>query len=233
MKISFCFLLVFCCVAIVTAQEKPIDKTEFDAVVAGGNNHHLRWKDEKYRMTVSTSSKTIGRPQTDWSSKLIVEHGSANEKRTVSTSSFGGKHNKTQEAILIGKRKYTRSGDEPWTQKGDEPPRPETKAPESATESLERVAEYRYLGKENLAGRATDIYQKTEHQTKVRKNNGESIESDVKSTYWFGEDGALLKNEYRSESRSATFTTQTLIIMEWTIDPSIVISEPVVTPAKP
>jgi len=234
MKISVCLVLLSCCVAIVTAQDKVIDKTEFDAVVAAGNNHYLRWKDEKYRMTVSTSSKMTGRHQTDWSSKIIMDIGSPTEKRTVSTSSFGDKPNPTQEAIMIGKRKYARSGNGPWTQKADGPPPVQAEAPsESTTQLLETVAEYRYLGKENLAGRATDIYQKTEHQTKVNKKNGENIESDTKGTYWFGEDGALLKNEYRSESRSATQTTQTQVIIEWAIDPSIVITEPLVAPTKP
>ena len=228
-------MLVFCCVAIATAQEKVIDKTEFDALVASGNNHQIRWKDEKYRMTVSTSSKAIGRPQNDWSSKMIFEFGSANEKRTVSASSFGGKPNPTQEAILIGKWKYARSGDNSWTRGLNEPSRTraEAEAPPGTSELIGAVTEYRYLGKSNLAGGQADVYQKIEHQTKVNKKNGENIESDAKATYWFGEDGALLKNEFRTESRSATFSTQTLIIMDWAIDPSIVITEPVVTPAKP
>ena len=235
MKISVCFVLLFCCVATVTAQEKVIDKTEFDALVASGNNHQIRWKDEKYRMTVSTSSKAIGRPQTDWSSKMIFEFGSANEKRTVTASTFGGKPNPIQEAILIGNWKYTRSGNNSWSRGSNEPSRTQAnaEAPVAPSELIGAVLEYRYLGKSNLAGRQVDVYQRTERAAKVSKKTGEDIDSDAKATYWFGEDGALLKNEFRSESRSATLTTQTLIIMEWAIDPSIVITEPVIAPEKP
>ena len=233
MKISASLVVVLCCVAIAAAQERTIDKTEFDALVASGNNHNLRWKDEKYRMTVSTSSKASGRPQNDWASKFFVERVPTKESRTVTSSTFGGKASPTQESIVVGKWIYTRLGTDPWSRKESKPSGGRAETTESIQEMIGSTAEYRYLGKENLAGRATDIYQKTEHQTKVNKKNGESVESEVKSTYWFGEDGAVLKNEYRSENRSATLTSQTLIIMEWEIDPSIVITEPVLAPVKP
>jgi hypothetical protein len=234
MKISICFVLVLCCAAIVSAQEKVIDKSEFDALVASGNNHNVRWKDEKYRLNLTTSTKGTGRMQTDYSSKTIFEFASPTEKRTVTNSSFGGKPNPVGEAILIGKWKYTRSGNNPWTRKADEQESNfKGEAPEGVIQPLDSVAEYRYLGKENLAGRATDIYQKIEHQKKVNSKNGETMASEVKSTYWFGEDGALLKNEYRSETRSPSLTWQTIVIMEWTLDPSIVITEPSVTGDKP
>jgi hypothetical protein len=233
MKILLCFVLLFWCVASVTGQEKVIDKSEFDAVVAEGNNHYLRWKDEKYRMTVLTSSKVIGRPQTDSSSKMIIEFASPEEKRTVRTSTFGGKPNPIHESILIGKWMYTLVGPDSWTRKEYEPSRAPADAPESPFQTLGTAADYRYLGREQLGGKTANVYRKTERQTKVNQKNGENTESDAKSTYWFGEDGALLKNEYRSESRSASLTIHTLVVLEWAIDPSIVITEPTVTPLKP
>jgi len=236
MKILVCFVLLSCCVAIVAAQEKVIDKTEFDAVVAEGNKILVRRKGEKYRMTITTSAKIIGRSQNDWSSKAISEFGSADQTHHIYASTFGGKARPTTEAIVIGKWQYTRSGTDPWIRKEYEPDQPQAHVAlptESPYQTIETVADYKYLGKENLGGRPANVYQKIERQTKVDKKNGENAESETKATYWFTEDGTMLKNEHRSGLRSATMTTQNLIILEWALDPSIVITEPDVAPSKP
>jgi len=234
MKISASLVFILCCVAIVAAQERIIDKTEFDALVASGNNHYFRWKDEKYRMSLFTSSKINGRPQTDWSSKMIHEHGAPNEIRLVSSSTFGGKPTSSQESIFFGKWNYSRVENGGWSRKEREAPsRGREETPESTNQLVKTDAEYKYLGKEILAGRPVDVYQKTERRTGVNSNNGENVDSDIKATYWFGGDGVMLKKEFRSENRSATLTMQTLMIIEWAIDPSIVVTEPVITPAKP
>jgi len=236
MKISFCFVLVFCCVAIVAAQEKIIDKSEFDAVVAESNKILVRGKNEKYRMTVTTSAKIIGRTQNDWSSKTISEYVSANRTRSVYDSTFGGKPTPTKEAIVIGEWKYMRAGTDPWSRKANEPTQPQAQPaspPENPFQVIETVAEYKYLGKENLGGRPASVYQKIERQTKVNQKNGENTESETKATYWISEDRTMFKNEYRFASRAASLTTQNLIIMEYAIDPSLVITEPLMTPVNP
>jgi hypothetical protein len=236
MKISFCFVLVFCCVAIVTAQERVIDKSEFDAVVTDSNKTLVRLRNEKYRMTVTTSGKIIGRPKNDWSSKTISEYVSADQTRSIYSSMLGGKENPTKEAIVIGKWRYTRTGTDSWSRKAYEPGQTQAQqAPpyESPFEVIGTVADYKYLGKENLAGRSADVYQRIERQTKVNKKNGENTETETKLTYWVGEDRTLWKSEHRFDSRGATQTTQNMVILEWMSDPSLVITEPVLTPANP
>jgi hypothetical protein len=239
MKILVCFVLLSCCVAIVAAQERVIDKTEFDAVVAEGNKILVRRKGEKYRMTITTSAKIIGRTQNDWSSKAISEFGSDDQTRHhIYASTFGGKARPTTEAIVFGKWEYKRAGTDPWSRKAYEAVQPQTQVqpeplPENPFQVIETVADYRYLGKQSLGAKQANVYQKIERQNKVNKKNGENTESETKATYWFTEDGTMFKNEHRSSSRSATMTTQNLIILEWALDPSIVISEPVLEPAKP
>ena len=56
MKTLFLFVLVLSCAALVPAQERLLDKDEFDAIVNGSYDHKAKWKGEKYRMTVTTSS---------------------------------------------------------------------------------------------------------------------------------------------------------------------------------
>ena len=232
MKISVCFVLVFCFVTIAGAQERVIDKTEFDSAVVAGMAHGRRWKNEKYRWITSTSSKTTGRPQYDWAGKYTFEYISPDVYRNIGSTMLGGKPSAIQESIVVGKWRYSRKGDDPWTRKTHEPSPAQTHAegPENLFETVESVAEYKYLGKEYLAGRATNVFRKTERRTTVNKKNGETREFDGKSTYWFGEDGLALKHEYRGQSRGGTVTgeMQTLVLMEWTIDPSLTINEPVV-----
>jgi hypothetical protein len=239
MKTTLCFIIVFCAVAIGAAQERVIDKTDFDRVVADGNKSLARLKNERYRMTITTSAKIVGRPQSDWSSKSISEYVAADQTRNVHSSMFGGKANPTRELIVLGKWKYARSGTESWTRTAYEPgqtpaqPAAPPPPPDSPYEEIATTADYKYLGKVDLGRRTANAYQRIERQTKVNKKNGENTESVSKATYWFAEDGSMLKNENQFESRAASMTTNNFVSVEWTVDPALVITEPIVTPAKP
>jgi hypothetical protein len=98
---------------------------------------------------------------------------------------------------------------------------------------ISTAVDCRYVGKVDLGGRLVDAYKKTERATKVNKKNGENTEVETKTTYWFGDDGTMLKSEHVSDSRAPSMTARNFIIVEWTIDPSLVITEPTVTAAKP
>jgi hypothetical protein len=220
------FLLVLCCVAIVPAQERIIDQAEFESVVKEGSKHNVRWKGEKYRMTVTTSSKVAGRPQTDYSAKMIFEYGAEKQFRTRATSVFGDKPGVSRETLLLDEILYSRSGDEPWTRKDHVPAEQPAERNETAPPAVVTNTEYRYLGTEQLMNRTTNVYLKSERQTRTDKTTGRSTESDVKVKYWVGSDGTVLKSEYASTNRGAAFTGQTLIVTEWELDPSITFTPP-------
>ena len=229
MKILSCVVLTLCALATVPAQERVMDKTEFETLVSEGQKHPVKWKGEKYRMIVTTSSKAVGRPQTDWASKIIVEYGPAAEHRSVSSSTFGDKANPTQETLRVGNWVYRRSGNEPWTRKEyAESKAPER--PESPVEILETDAQYKYLGPGSLVDKPVHIYVKAERQKKVDKKSGNTIETDSKVTYWVDSSGMVLKLEFTAESRATNVTSQTRVMTLWELDPSISFVAPDIVP---
>ena len=229
MKTLFYLVLVFCCVGIAPAEERVMDKTEFDTMVTEGHNHQLKWKGEKYRMSVTTSSKVVGRPQTDHSSKAIIEYGPSIGSRTLTTSMFGDKPPSTRETVRVGNWVYSRSGNDAWTRKeyvasGSTRESPE----ESPYKLLSSQAEYRYLGPGKLMDKPAQIYVKTERQTKVNQKSGETSETDNKTTYWIDAKGLILKSEFSAEHRGK-ITHLTSVTMEWELDSSIAITVPEIT----
>lgn len=222
-------MLIFSSVIIASAQERVIDKSEFDAMLAGGYGHQLKWKGEKYRMTVTTSSTFEGRPQTDWASKSINEYGTSAETRGIYTSVLGGKPNPTRETLIIGNWVYTRSGSDSWTRKEYVAPGPAKEKEESNYKILSSQAEYRYLGQGKLGDRSARIYVKTERQTKFNQKSGESVETEHENRYWVDATGTIIKNQFNSETRGKS-TTRTSVTMEWELDPSITFTVPEIAP---
>jgi hypothetical protein len=230
MKTLFWILLVFGCAILVPAQERVMDKTEFDAIVTGGYDHKVKWKGEKYRMTVTTSSTVAGRPQTDHSSRNLTEFGSSMETRSIYSTVFGGKPSAPQESMRIGNWSYTRSGNDKWTRKEYVPSSATTKEREESRRKIfSSQAEYKYLGQSTLMDRPAHIYVKTERQTTLNEKSGESAEIESKNTYWVDANGTILKSEFRSETRGKN-TMQTSVIMEWELDTSITFIVPEIVP---
>jgi hypothetical protein len=180
-------------------------------------------------MTVDTSSKTIGRPQTDYSSKMIFEFGPSMESRSTTTSVFGANPAKTWQSMRIGNWVYTRSENDPWTRKEYAAPAPAKESEESPYNVLSSQAEYKSLVQGTLRDRPVQIFVKTERRTEVNKKTGEGSEGESKITYWVDTKGMILKSEYTSERRGK-FTSQTSIIMEWQLDPSITFTAPEIVP---
>jgi hypothetical protein len=199
-------VLVLCCVAIASAQERVIEKAVFDVLVTEGSNHPIRWKGEKYRMTVTTSSKAVGRPQTDWSSKMVVEYGPAKAIRTVTTSAFGGNANPTNESLRLGDWVYVRTGSGPWTRKENVPAASAKEKEEDSLKTLRSQAEYKYLGQERLTDIRVDVYVKTERQTKYNQKNGDNLETNTNTPT-----GSTQKEQSRSTNSSPKHSVRVLL----------------------
>ena len=229
MKKLLSFAFILCCAVIAAAQERVIDKSEFDSLVTSGSRHHVIWKDEKYRMTVTTSSKAAGRPATDWSSKIVIEYGTPGETRSFSSSTFGEKVNPTSETLRVGEWTYSRTGDAAWKKKKYEAPVQKEREP-GPMELIGATTEYKHVGTGTFMDKPVQIYVKNEKATRVSKAKGETTESDVKVTYWIDANGTVLKNEYSSENRGPSVTSRTLITTTWERDPSIKFTVPEITP---
>jgi hypothetical protein len=230
MKTLSWIVLVLCSAALAPAQDRVMDKAEFDAIVSGAYGHQEKWKGEKYRMTVTTSSTVTGRPQTDWSSKTMTEFGPSAETRSIYASVFGGKPATDKESLRIGNWLYMRSGNDAWTRKEYVPSGAAAKeTEESPRKMLSSQVEYRYLGPGTLTGRPAHVYVKTERRTTLNEKSGETAEIESKNTYWVDAKGTILKSEFRSEHRGNN-TMQTSVIMEWELDPSITFNVPEIVP---
>lgn len=207
-----------------------MDKAEFEAIVKGGYDHKAKWKGEKYRLTVTTSSTRAGMPQTDWSSTTITEYGLPAERRSLSTSVFGGKPAVPKESVKIGDWVYTRSGNDAWTRKEYVPSKATAaEKEESSRKILSSQVEYRYLGPSTLSGKPVHVYAKTERRTSLNEKNGETSETESKNMYWVDGKGVFLKTKFTSEHRGKN-TMQTGVIMEWELDPSITFKVPEIVP---
>ena len=231
MRTLLCFVLVISGTVLAAGQERVIEKAAFDALVSEGSQQATRWKDQKYRMTVTTSSKADGRPQTDWSTKLVFEWAPGPAVRTISTSKFGDKTPTRMEAMRLGEWSYYRTGDGPWTRKefvASAKKSEENK--ETSYEILATEVKYQHLGSGRLLNTPVEIYTKTERRTTTGKNNGETMESDLRVTYWIDSSGLILKSEYASDNRGATLVTHTRIVTEWELDPSISFAVPEIAP---
>jgi len=222
-------MFVLCCVVIVPAQERVMEKAEFDKMLADGNSHRLKWAGEKYRMIVTTSSKAIGRPQTDYSSKMIIEHGPSTETRIVNTSVFGANPATTFESIRLGNWLYTRSGGGTWTRKEYAASAASKENDEAEYPVLSSKAEYKYIGEGKLIDKRVQIFSATERTTRINNKTGETWETDSKITYWVDEKGLILKSDYTGDNRRKV-PSQTSVIMEWQLDPSITITAPEIAP---
>jgi hypothetical protein len=170
-----------------------------------------------------------GRPQTDFSSRGVIEVGPSMENRTINSSTFGGKPTPTRESLRIANWVYTRSGNDGWTrmQYSATPTAKETE--ESPFQVLSSQAEYTYLGEGKLMDKPVQIFLKTERQTKVNQKSGEASETESRNKYWIGPNGMVLKSDFIAETRGKT-TSRTTVVMEWQIDPSITFTLPEIFP---
>jgi hypothetical protein len=160
---------------------------------------------------------------------MIFEYGSPTERRSITTSKFGDKSNPTREGLRIGYWTYSRSGNEPWTRKEYAPPEPVER--DAGNDTLVSVTndEYKFQGTGYLKDKLVQIYERTYRRTTDNEKNGTRTEADVKVTYWIDSNGTQVRSEYRSESRGPSVTSETVIITEWEIDPSIAFVAPEVS----
>ena len=211
--------------SIAVAQERSIDKAAFESMVEAGNAS-VKWSGQKYRMTVNTRSKIDGRPQTDWSSNMIIEYGPKGEVKSVSNSSFGGTTRPTTRSLRLGDTVYTRTGDQAWMRTEKQVNTPREPNESTTRETTESDIKYRYLGPAVYRNNTSQTYAKTSHRSSVDQTSGAKTESDITTTYWVDANGIILKTEFRAEGQGTNSTHHTMIVTEWELDPSIEFTPP-------
>jgi len=228
MKKIFCLMLILLASLSVSAQEKTIDRLEFDAIYKGSTE---KWKGKQHRLTVINQSRAEGRPQTDYSSKAVFEFGLDNAARTLLESTYQSVTSKS-EAIRIGGKNYSRKGNEKWQEaalvanaKFDNSSEP--KNSRTSTDNMdESRVEYKYLGTEILNNQTATVYTVIENKKGINSKTGKESVSSTITKYWFGKDGMILKSDRINEGRNGEMIFHFRSTMAWESDSNIKIEAP-------
>ena len=240
MKIIFCITVVLAGLVSGFAQEKAIDKSEFDRIVNNSTYPYARWKGKSYRSTVTTEARLQGPSKTaegppftmHHTTKMVSEFGPGNAYRQMREASYKEGEVKKYEYIRIGDFEYSRIGNESWTKKAVEnapaPPTVAPAAPPSPFEEISSDKEYKYLGTEPFRNATVLTYLATSKQKNVYKANGSEHETVITTKYWIDKDGTLLRSEFRAAGKGVDRSNTTTVIMDFALDPSISITAPTV-----
>jgi hypothetical protein len=230
MKPVICLVFVLLSVIGTLAQQKVIDKSEFDAIVKTGDMHRQQWAGKSYRISVATSAQIKENPGSNYSSKMTIEFASNGDRRYLQSSTFGDKTT-SSESLTVGNWTYSRNGTEPWKRversRGDGE---ESGSETGLLEQISSVTQYNSLGAGEIKGRPVRMYLSTIREKKLNRSSGITIELVSKSKYWINADGLTAKNKLISKRHSHTQNTHNVILTEWELDPTIAITEPEISP---
>lgn len=230
MKKIFCLAFILFGTISIFAQEKTIEKSEFDAVSI---NSFRKFAGQSYRQTENfqdiLTSSIENKIQNKLSSKLIMEFAAATRGiRSISEFDSSTMKKKT-ETIRIGGKIYTRINDGEWT----EGKRQEKSKTERKLKMVEEQIEYKSLGTQKLDNQNTTVYAKIQRQKLINESNQSEMFVTITTKYWFGEDGGKLKEETQAERRiklekiPIETVSSSLRVTVWELDPSIKIEAPV------
>ena len=212
----------------VFAQEKTIGQAEFDAVY---QNSPEKWKGKSHRMIITTQSSTEGRPQTDYSSKSVIEYASTTTNRMIYENSFQSKTKKS-ETIRVGDKVYKREGSEAWKEANSGAESQPEKKIMSIENPVDGQIEYKFLGTEKLDNQTANVYAKIARKKQINSANKKETLSTSTTKYWFGEDGMILKLDMKMESQTGDMKHHTHLTQIWESDPNIKIEAPNLNLAK-
>ncbi len=231
MKKFFCLTFVLLTAISVFAQERNIEKAEFDAAM---KYRFVKFTRQLYRRTLTSEHISTAANRYTFFSKSVIEFDLTQQAiRTVyefDSSSF-----KTRgETITIGGKSYTRKGEETWTvtalKRTENAP---VNTADGIYETIETQTEYKALGKQVLNNLNANVYVKIERKKRVDKRETKNVFSTVTTKYWLDEDGAIIQEErltearYQSEKNSSGTLYRTLSKTVWEFDPNIRIEAPI------
>jgi hypothetical protein len=230
-KIFTLLALIVSGAALTVAQERVIDKAEFDAAVNGTDGHKIKWAGQSYRIDVSSSSKVLNRPDSDYSATIIIEFGPSRSVRSLTTSTYGGKTN-SKETVVLGELSYTRENNSLWTveAKSANPSSVNGSAANTDSAPPESVVSsdisYFLVGKDRIQGATAAVFRKVEKRREVDVPTRAESESVITEVYWIV-DGMQRRHELLSQHRSGKLNSNNTVNMEWNLDPAIAIIAPI------
>ena len=209
--------------ASLFAQEKTIDKAEFDLVMRNG---YLKYTNLAFRQKTSFEDISNGAEKPRSTSKSVMEIMPTPVTRTVYEFDSPTLKQRRESIIADGKR-YTREGDGPWTVEDFAIKPLDENRPEGVFEILDEKTEYRSLGSQVLDDQNVTVYAKIETKTMIHKTNRNETLSISTNKVFFGEDGGIVKQENLLENRIKSARQPAASVYRhrrttvWEIDPNI------------
>jgi hypothetical protein len=235
MKILICVAVVLAGFISAVAQERSIDKSEFERVVGDSSYPYVKWKGKGFKATIRTEARLVGPAKlpdgTTWSmehsSKTVTEFAAGGGYRQSAETSDKG-NTKRSETIRVGDVVYSRTGEEAWKKRAAGTPSPYTPPAEQATpfEDIDTVREYKYLGTEIVGSATVQTYLSTTKKKSVDKAKGTDYTTVSTTKYWIDKDGTMVKSEFRSNGTGVDRSSYTGVFMEFVLDPSISVVAP-------
>lgn len=213
MKKILCIALVLIASLSVSAQEKTIDKNEFDAIL---KSSFRGLGDKPHRVINTTEFSVEGRPEAKHSTKSTTEF-LPGKFQSIFESQYIKK-----ETIRIGHETYTREGNGEW--------RKEISAVKPKSENklitVENQIEYKFLGTEKLDNQNLNVYAKIEKKKLINPTNNTETFSTAITKYWFGDGVWFWKSETNTENRTGETKSKSRHTTEYELDPNIKIEAP-------
>lgn len=208
MKTILYLLLLLVGFTAVSAQERAIQKAEFEAVM---KNAVAIIDARPHRVTVARDIKVNGKPQESSSEKIFVEVAAKDKRRAVREIK-SAKQNLKREIIRVGDKEYSRENDGQWQQAGI---KNNVESGNLKVNSEESV--YKSLGKDTFNNESVNVYQRISNRVMTDNSNNEEVDLTENVKYWIDEKGALLKREFTRESRrpGKIFNTTTTITFNY------------------
>lgn len=216
--------LIFFAAISVLAQERVIEKPEFDAVYRASFGKRAN---KPYREITTSEHYVNGSLADGFTSKSTAEFLPRVGYHSTYESNIQSQIGKKERIVVVNKF-YIREGDGEWKEGSIETP----PTPEPATKSVSSDIEYKFLGSERLNNQDTTIYSVAESRKSVNpKNNLETL-SDITTRYWFSDTGELLKKEFSMKMQNGAFVSNIKSVTTYEIDPNIKIEAPELAAAK-
>lgn len=171
----------------VFAQEKTIDKAEFDKVIS---DSYKVLRNTPYRtIEESIMGNSFGSPMKN---RIITER-IGTVSRSVYESDSPASSMKTETIFINGKR-FVKKQSNPWIEE-----KVENKPFQNMFETVSENNTYKFLGEQNLNGKKVKVYQTVQTKSMVHKEKGDEIQTKNSVSYWFDETGLMFKSESNSE----------------------------------
>lgn len=192
MKTILGLLLVLAGFSAVSAQEREIQKAEFEAVM---KNAIAILDARPHRVTVTSNTNVNGKPQEATSAKTIVEVASKDRRRSIRELKSVNQNSK-RELIRFGNKTYLRENDGQWKQDSNQ-----NNPANGNTKVANEQVSYKFLGKDTLNNQSVTVYQRVTSRIMNDSLTNEEIQSNETVKYWVDDKGALLKREMTRENR--------------------------------